>query len=298
MKITEISVRRTTIPVVLFAILIIGGIYSYFGLSKELTPNMDMPINTITTVYPGASPSEVESSVTKPIEDAVSAIAGIKNVTSYSYEGFSMLLIEYVDGTDADAKLDECERKVNVIRSNLPESVEDPQFLKFDINNYPIMNIAINSDIPEKEFYDLVDQEIKPLLSQIKGVAQVDLIGGNEREIQVKADAEKLDKYGISIIQLKQMIQASNLDFPTGKISDADSRTLIRLSGKFKNMQTIRDQIISYTKNGSPIRLKDVAYVVDGVKESTRLARINGQPLLVCPFKSKREPMRWTSVNR
>ncbi|HKJ43324.1 MAG TPA: efflux RND transporter permease subunit, partial [Sunxiuqinia sp.] len=280
MKITEISVRRTTIPVVLFAILIIGGIYSYFGLSKELTPNMDMPINTITTVYPGASPSEVESSVTKRIEDAVSAIAGIKNITSYSYEGFSMLLIEYVDGTDADAKLDECERKVNVIKSQLPESVEDPQFLKFDVNNYPIMNIAVNSDIPEKAFYDLVDQEIKPLLSQIKGVAKVDLIGGNEREIQVKADAEKLDKYGLSIIQLKQMIQASNLDFPTGKISDADSRTLIRLSGKFKNLQTIRDQIISYTKDGSPIRLKDVAYVVDGVKESSRLARINGQPAI------------------
>jgi HAE1 family hydrophobic/amphiphilic exporter-1 len=278
MKITEISVRRTTIPVVLFTILIIGGIYSFFRLSKELTPNLDIPINTITTVYPGASPSEVENSVTKRIEDAISTIAGIKNITSYSYEGFSMTVIEYVDGTDADTKLNECERKVNIVKNNLPANAKDPQFLKFDINNYPIINIAVNSDLPEKEFYDLVDGEIKPLFSQIKGVAQVDVIGGNEREIQIKADAEKLNLYRISILQLKQMIQASNLDFPTGKISNDDKQMLIRLSGKYSNLETIREQIIGYTHDGSLIRLKDVAYVVDGMKESTKLARINGKP--------------------
>src|SRR5665648_346932 len=165
MKITEISIKRTTIPVVLFTILIIGGIYSFFRLSKELTPNLDMPINSITTIYPGASPSEVENSVTKLIEDAISTIAGIKNMTSYYYEGFSMLVIEYVDGTDADAKHDECERKVNIVKNNLPANAKDPQFLKFDINNYPIINIAVNSDLPEKEFYDLIDEEIRPQLS-------------------------------------------------------------------------------------------------------------------------------------
>ena len=280
MKITEISVNRTTIPVVLFTILIIGGIYSFFRLSKELTPNLDMPINTITTIYPGASPSEVENSVTKLIEDAISTIAGIKNITSYSYEGFSMLMIEYIDGIDADAKLDECERKVNIVKNNLPANAKDPQFLKFDINNYPIINIAVNSDLPEKAFYDLINDEIKPQLSQINGVAQVNVIGGNEREIQIKADAEKLNRYGISILQLKQIIQASNLDFPTGKISNNDNQMLIRLSGKYSDLETIREQVIGNTHDGSLIRLKDIAYVVDGVKASTKLARINGNPAI------------------
>lgn len=280
MKITDISVKRTTIPVVLFAILIIGGIYSYFQLSKELTPNLDIPMNTITTVYPGASPSEVENSVTKPIEDAVSAIEGIKTISSYSYEGFSMVLVQYVDGTDADAKLTECQRKINIIKNNLPENAKDPQFVKFDINNYPIINIAVNSNIPDKEFYDLIDKEIQPLLSQVQGVAKVDIIGGNEREIQVKANSEKLNRYGISILQLKQMIQASNLDFPTGKINSDEKRMLIRISGKFTNLETLREQVIGAARDGSLIRLKDVATVVDGMKESVRLARINGHPAI------------------
>ncbi|HYW95231.1 MAG TPA: efflux RND transporter permease subunit, partial [Bacteroidales bacterium] len=280
MKITEISIKRTTISVVLFTILIIGGIYSYFQLSKEFIPNLDMPINTITTVYPGASPAEVESSVTKKVEDAISTLSGIKKINSYSYEGFSMVVIEYVDGTDADKKLNECERKINIIRSDLPENAHDPQFVKFDVNNYPIMNIAVNSDLPEKEFYDLVDREIRPMMSQVKGVAQVDVVGGNEREIQVKVNAQKLDYYGISILQVKQMMQASNLDFPTGKISSDSSRMLIRLSGKYTSLGSIREQIIGYTKDGGPIRLKDVASVVDGVRASSRLARINGKPAI------------------
>ena len=280
MKITDISIKRTTIPVVLFTILIIGGLYSFFKLSEELTPNMDLPINSITTVYPGASPSEVESSVTKPIEDAVSAISGIKNITSYSYEGFSMVLIEYVNGTNANLKLEECQRKVDIIKSDLPADAKDPQFVKFDINNYPIINIAVNSDLPAKEFYDLIDREVKPVLSQIKGVAQVDIIGGNQREIQVKADAAKLEQYGISILQLKQMLQASNLDFPTGKIRNEDMRMMIRLSGKFTSLENIRQQVIGYTQNGTEIQLQDVAYVVDGLKASKNLARINGNPAI------------------
>ncbi|MBE0651502.1 MAG: efflux RND transporter permease subunit [Bacteroidales bacterium] len=280
MKITEISVKRTTIPVVLFTILILGGIYSFFSLSEELTPNMDFPVNTITTVYPGASPSEVENSVTKKIEDAVSTISGIKKINSYSYEGFSMVVIQYVDGSNSDQKLEECQRKVNIIRNQLPANAKDPQFVKFDINNYPIMNIAANSNLPASEFYDLIDRQVKPVLAQIKGVAKVDIIGGHEREIQIKADAEKLDHYGISILQLKQILEASNLDFPTGEVTNGKTRMLIRLSGKYTKLQTISDQVIGYAHDGAPIRVKDVAYVVDGVRKPTSLARINGNPAI------------------
>ena len=231
-------------------------------------------------VYPGAAPGEVESSVTKPIEDAVSGMEGIDNITSYSVENMSIVLIQLKDDMDADISLQDCQRKVEAILDDLPEDINEPQFMKMDMNMYPIMSIAASSDLPEKEFYDQIDLDIIPYISQIKGVANVEIIGGNQREIQVKADAEKLQQYGISLLQLKQMIGASNLDFPVGNISDDKARSLLRLGGKFKSIDEISDLVIRTMPNGSTIRLKDVATVVDGTKESTKLAHINGAPAI------------------
>ena len=280
MKITELSVKRTTIPVVIFTLLALGGIYSFTKLNKELSPSMEIPINVVMTVYPGAAPTEVESSVSKKIEEAVSALEGIDKMTSYSFENMSVVMIQYKDGINADLSLQECERKVNAIKENLPDNCKDPRFMKFDMNMFPVMSIAVNSNIPEKEFYDIVDKEIKTKLSQVRGVAQVDIIGGNEREIEIKANAEKLEQYGISLLQVKQMIQASNVDFPTGKIKDDDTKFIIRLAGKFDDLDQIRNLVIGATREGTDIKLSDVATVVDGTKKATRLARINGQPAI------------------
>ncbi len=241
---------------------------------------MDLPVNAVMTVYPGAAPSEVESSVTKHVEDAVSALEGIDNITSYSLESMSIVLIQFKDGINADLSLQECERKVNAIKDDLPENSKDPQFFKFDINMFPIMSIAVKSNIPEKEFYDIIDKQIKTKLSQIKGVAQVDIIGGNQREIEIKANAQKLEQYGISLLQVKQAIEAANVDFPTGKIKDDNTKFIVRLAGKFDNLDQIRDLIIGETHDGSVIKLSDVASVVDGAKKTTKLARINGQPAI------------------
>ena len=280
MKITDISIKRTTIPVVVFTILALAGIYSYTRLNVELVPNIDVPINVVMTVYPGAAPGEVESSVTKPIEDAVSGMEGIDKINSYSVENMSIVIIQLKDDMDADISLQDCQRKVEAILSDLPEDVEQPQYMKMDMNMFPIMSIAASSDLPEKEFYDLIDLDVVPYISQIKGVADVEIIGGNQREIQVKADAEKLQQYGISLLQLKQMIGVSNLDFPVGKISNDKTRSLLRLGGKFKSVDEISDLIVKTMANGSMIRLKDVATVVDGAKESTKLAHINGAPAI------------------
>jgi hydrophobic/amphiphilic exporter-1 (mainly G- bacteria), HAE1 family len=280
MKITEISLKRTTIPVVVFVLLALAGLFSYSLLNKELTPNMDLPINVVMTVYPGAAPSEVESSVTKHVEDAASALQGIDKINSYSYEGLSLVLIQYKDGINADMSLQDCERRVNAIKSDLPENTKDPQFMKFDINMFPIMSIAVKANIPEKEFYDVMDKDIKTKLSQIKGVAQVDIIGGNQREIEVKANAQKMEQYGVSLPQIKQVIEASNVDFPTGKIKDDNNKLIVRLSGKFDNLDQIRNLIIGAARDGSIIKICDVATVVDGTKKTTKLARINGQPAI------------------
>ncbi|MGD9978118.1 MAG: efflux RND transporter permease subunit [Bacteroidales bacterium] len=280
MKITEISIKRTTIPVVVFTILALAGIFSYTLLNQELIPTMDVPVNVVMTTYPGAAPSEVESSVSKKIEEAVSELEGIDKINTYSFESVSVVMVQYEDYIDADVALNDCERKVNRIREDLPENVKDPQFLKFDVNMFPIMSIAVNSNIPEKEFFDLMDKDIKTRLSQIKGIAKVEIIGGNEREIEVKANAQKLEQYGISLLQVKQMIEAANVDFPTGKVKDEDTKFIVRLSGKFQNLDQIRNVTIGEAKDGSSIKVRDVATVVDGTKKTTKLARINGQPAI------------------
>jgi len=281
MKITEISIKRTTIPVVIFTLLALTGIFSYTLLNKELSPAMDLPINVVMTIYPGAAPSEVENSVTKPIEEAISSLEGIDKITAYSAEGISALMIQYKDGIDADLSLQEAERKVNMIKdSQLPSNCNDPQFIKYDMNMFPVMSIAVNANLPETEFYDIVDKEIKTRLSQIKGAAQVEILGGNEREIEIKANAQKLEQYGISLLQVKQAIQAANVDFPTGKVKDDDSKYIVRLAGKFENLDQIRNLIIGTTRDGSDIKVSDVASVVDGTRQSTKLARINGQPAI------------------
>lgn len=280
MNITNISVKRTTIPVVVFTILALVGLYSYTKLNLELIPNIDVPVNVVMTVYPGAAPNEVESSVTKPIEDAVSGMEGIDKITSYSLENMSVVVIELQDNMNADISLQDCERKVNMILDELPEDAELPQFMKMDMNMFPIMSIAASADIPEQQFYDLIDLRIIPYISQIKGVATVSIIGGNQREIQVKADAQKLEQYGITLSQIKQTIAASNLDIPVGKVSDDQTRSLVRLAGKFASVDEISALILGISKEGATIKVKDVATVVDGTKESNKLARINGIPAI------------------
>lgn len=278
MKLAELSIKRTTIPVVLFTLLALGGLFTYSLLNKELFPNIDMPVNAVMTVYPGAAPSEVESSVSEKIEDAISSLEGIDKITTYSFESMSVVVITYKDGIDPDISLQECERKVNAIKSNLPENIKDPQFMKFDMGMFPVMTIATNANIPEKEFYDIVDNDIKTRISQVKGVASVGLIGGNKREIQIKVDAKKIEQYGLSLVQVKQMIEAANVDFPTGKIKDDETKYIVRIAGKFNHLDEIENLIIGAAKDGSVIKVSDVATVVDGSRKATKLARNNGQP--------------------
>lgn len=280
MKITDISVKRTTIPVVVFVILALAGLYSYTLLNKEFAPSIEVPVNVIMTIYPGAAPSEVESSVSKKIEEAVSSVEGVDKLTVYSYESMSVVTIQYKDNVDADAALRECERRVNAIKEDLPENCRDSRFMKFDMNMFPVMNIAVNAGIPDKEFYDLVDKEIKTKFQQVEGVANVDILGGNQREIEIKVNAQKLEQYGISLLQIQQVLAASNVDFPAGRIKGEESKYIVRLAGKFENLDQIRNLTVGASRDGTMIKVEDLATVIDGTRESSKLARINGNPAI------------------
>ena len=281
MKIAEISIKRPTMVIVLFTILILGGILSYKSLGYELIPKFEVNVVTVSTIYPGASPSEVENSVTKKIEDAVSSLENVKKVESKSYESLSVVMITLNAEADADYSLNDAQRKINQIVSDLPDDVEEPSLSKFSMSDLPIITAGVSSTkLNEKELYDLLDKKIEPILSRTKGVAQVNLMGGQDREIQVRLDAKKLEGYGLSVPQVQQAILTSNLDFPTGNVKTRENSTIIRLSGKYKSVEELNSLVVS-TDKGIQIRLSDVAHVYDSQREVEKVARLNQEPSII-----------------
>ncbi|MBF0693740.1 MAG: efflux RND transporter permease subunit [Flavobacterium sp.] len=280
MKIAEISIKRPTLIVVLFTILTLGGILSYSNLSYELIPKFEVNVLTIATVYPGASPGEVENTVTKTIEDAVATLENVKRVEASSVESLSIVMVTLESDADADYALNDAQRKINAIEADLPDDVDPPSLSKFSLSDLPVMTLGATAKLDEAEFYDLLDKKIQPILSRVNGVAQVNLIGGEEREIQVSLNQEKLKGYGLSVAQVQQMIQSSNLDFPTGNIQTRESTMLVRLAGKYQSVDELRNLVIS-SKNGIQVRLRDIADVQDTQKEVEKIARINQQNAIV-----------------
>src|SRR5690554_2225908 len=218
MKIADISIRRPSIVIVVFTALTLLGIMSYFSLNYELLPKFTPGVVSVSTIYPGASPSEVENTVTKKIEDAMSSMENIKKLTATSFESLSLVIVELNSEADVDLALNDAQRKINAILSELPDDVDPPSLAKFSLDDLPIVTLSATSNMEGAAFYDIIDKRIQPTLSRVSGVAQVNLIGGQEREIQVNLDAAKVEAFGLSALEIQQRILTSNLDFPTGSV--------------------------------------------------------------------------------
>ena len=280
MKLAEISIKRPSLIIVLFTILILGGLFSYSQLGYELIPKFEQNVITISTVYPGASPSEIENTVTKKIEDGVASLENIKKIDSKSYESLSIVSITLTSKAKIDISMNDAQRKINALISDLPDDAKTPALTKFSLSDLPIMTIGANGKMDEAAFYDLIDKKIAPVLSRVQGVAQVNIIGGQEREIQVNLDAVKMQGYGLSVPQVQQTILASNLDFPTGNIQTRDQKILIRLAGKYKNVEELRNLVVS-SKDGIEIRLNDIADIQDAQKIAEKISRVDQKSAII-----------------
>jgi HAE1 family hydrophobic/amphiphilic exporter-1 len=276
MSLTEISIKRPSLIVVIFAVLTFLGIFGYYQLGYELVPKFSQPVVTITTAYPGASPSEVENSVTRKIEDAVASMENIVEVRSISSENVSFVMVELKASANIDLALQEAQRKVNAVLSKLPKEVKTPALGKVSPDEAPIIRLGIKAKMASTELYDLVDQRIAPAISRVEGVGQVNIIGGEQREIRVNVNSQKLEAYNLSLLQVNQAIQKANLDFPTGKIKGAENQNIIRLAGKYKSLKDLENTVVTTDPNGSPVYLKEVAEVQDTQKETETLTRVDG----------------------
>lgn len=275
MTITELSIKRPSLVIVVFSALIILGLFAFQQLKYELLPKISAPVLTITTIYPGASPSEVESSVTKLIEDAVSGMDKVSDIRSTSMEGVSFVVVELMQNANTDFSLQDAQRKVGGVAAKLPTTARTPTVSKLALDEIPVLRMGVSADMDSRTLYQFVKDKIQPQLSRVPGVGQVMLAGGEEREIKVNLDLQKLRSYGLSITQVAQIIKASNLDFPTGKIKDTDGQFIIRVAGKLRSVDDLKNLSLGESRMGGEIKLSDVAEVEDGIKDYTNITRIN-----------------------
>ena len=276
MTLTELSIKRPSFIIVVFTILIGGGLLSYNQLSYELLPDFSPPILTITTTYPGASPATVESQVSKPLEDALSGLENISEVTCFSLDNASVVLLEFKANANMDNALEDAQRKVNNVQNSLPSGAKTPVIAKIEPNASPVLQVsAVAPNIDERDFMQMMDEEIIPQIKQTKGVAEVQVIGGENRSFRVNVDKDKMRRYGLSLSTINQAIAGANVEFPTGKVKDANEQMTVRLAGKFTSVKDLENLII-YSRGTSPVRLKDVAEVVDAIEDQTTVCRLNG----------------------
>jgi len=274
MSLTATAIKRPTLIVVIFSVLGLLGIVSYFSIGYELLPKMSKQVITISTTYPGAAPTEVENSVTKKVEDAISSLEKLDNIKSQSFEGKSKVIVEFKSNVDLNQAMEDAQRKINGIAADLPEDAKDPVISKFSVDEAPIMKMSVTAKIENRQLYDIVKQRIVPLLSKLEGVANVGLMGGEERQIRVNIDRKRMESFGLDAQQILKAVETSNLDFPAGSVKDQVNETTIRLAGKFKSTKDIEDVVIT-NHEGRAIYLKDVATVIDGIKETETISRYN-----------------------
>lgn len=277
MTITEISIKRPALVTIFFIALAVMGVIGYMKLGVDLLPKMDFPFISVITVYPGAGPAEIEDLVTKPIEEAVAATSNLDNVRSFSNEGFSVVLGQYLLTANADQAAADVQRRVDQIRSKLPKDADVPKIQKNDISAAPILRIALTSTVlSPTELYQLAKDKLKARLESTEGVAQVDISGGRERQIKINVDNDKLRSYNLSILQVQSALTRENLDFPTGSVKQPTDQYVVRVKGKFQSLAEMKTLPITTLANGSTVYLSDVANVEDGFNEDRRPTRLSG----------------------
>ena len=280
MKIVKTSIERPIFVTVLFILLTVLGFLSFRSLSAELMPKFTPPLLNVQIIYPGASPTEVENSLTKKAEEVLSSMEGIDQMQSYSFEGMSMIMVSFDFGTDIDKAMTDAQNRLSARRAELPRDIISPMISKVSVDEKPILILSATADIGSADLFDLIDKRVVPELSHIKGIANVGLVGGVEREIQINLDKAKMQDLGITPVMVQSAIRASNLDFPTGYLRSDESQMAVRLSGKITSIDQLR-RLILRNANGTAIRLEDVAEVVDGVKDPVKMGRVNGQEAIL-----------------
>jgi len=274
MILAEISIRRPVFTIMITLALIIFGFISLRDIGVDLFPEVDFPFVTVTTVLPGADPETIETEVSEKIEEAVNTIGGIKSLRSTSLENISMVFIEFELEKDIEIVVQDVRDKVNGIRSDLPDDIEEPIVEKLDINAMPVLLVALAGGDDIRFLTDYAKNRVKPAFEKITGVGRVRLIGGREREIKIWVKKDRLEAYSVAVSDIIHTLKTQNIDIPGGRLEMPTEEMVIKTRGELKKPEEFANLIIHY-RNGVPIRIGDVARVDDWMEDERSYAAYN-----------------------
>lgn len=288
MILSDFAVRRPVATSCLLIGLTILGVNAYRNMGLELMPKIDVPFITVVTVYPGASPDDLEIDVAKRIEDAVSSIEGLKHVNSVCMENVCQTLIEFEMSVDVDIAATDVREKIDLVRAELPEDAEDPIIQKFDINAKPIATIVLSGDLTVDELYDYADNALRDRLTVIEGVADVQLVGGAPREVQIQLDREALAARGLSSMDVVQAVRSAVRAIPAGRVREAGAEYTVKFDADLENIDALADLEVA-NRDGSRCYIRDVGEVSMATAEVRQTARLDGRPCIAIRVVKKAE---------
>ena len=276
MKLAEICVKRPVFATMLIMVFVVLGVFAYTQLGIDQFPKIDLPTVTVRTTLPGASPEEIESQITKPIEEVINTISGIDELRSTTSEGTSLVIAQFLLDKNADVAAQEVRDKVATIVGVLPRDTDPPVIERVDFDAAPVLAISVSGDRPLREITEIAEKQIKQRLESVEGIGSIQILGGRKREIQLWLDAEKLQAYKLTIDQVKAAIRAQNVEVPGGRIDQGPNELVLRTLGRITQVRDF-EQIVIGTVNGTSVHLRDVAKVEDGFEEPRGLARQDGK---------------------
>ena len=275
---TSLAVDHQTSVLVLFAFITIAGLLAYRAIPRESFPEVELPMIAVTTIYPGVTPADIESLVTRPLEDELSTIADVKDLTSTSVEGYSSIVAEFESTIDLESALQKVREKVDLARPELPSEAEDPSIIEFNFSEMPIMQVNLSGQYGLVRLKE-IGEEIQERLEQLPEVLRVDVRGGLEREVKVDVHLDRLQFYGLEIQDVIDAIRSENVNIPGGSIDVGPLQYLVRVAGEFEDPMIIQDLVID-TEDGRPIYVRDIADVEFGFQDRTSYARLDDDPVV------------------
>ena len=274
MSLPDLSIRRPTFITALVTLMIISGWLSLKKMPVDLFPDVTFPVVVVQVTYPGASPQDMERLVSQPIEDEVGSLPGLDKLQSLNSESFAFIIMQFKIGTDVKDSEQQIRQRLGNIRQALPSEILEPVTRRFDPADQPIFQLALISDLPPAELYDVANDLIKPRLETLPGVGQVTLSGGTKREIHVEVDQSKLQERRLSLLQISDKITATSKDVPIGKVDVGDTETVIRATGEFTSLKDLANVSINFFGSDKSIFLNEVAQIVEGVEEESTISRV------------------------
>ncbi len=279
MKITGIAVDRPIATAMVFLIVIVIGVMGFRFLPVDLLPPIEWPQLTVRTNYPNVGPEEIERIVTDRVENALAGVPNVEKITSRSEEGQSRVTLEFAQGTNVDEAANDVRAALDRIRDDFPPEVESPRLWKFDPDNFPVAIIGARSDLGMEEMTRILEREISQRFEQIPGAGSVDVWGGVYREIQVQLRRDRLASSRLSALDVQRALVRENVTLPGGDMREGTRDMYIRTQGEYRSLAQIAATVITVV-DGHPIRVGDVAEVVDGVQDVNRLVQVDGLPMV------------------